>query len=171
MRLLTTIVALGVLCVAPAMAGMGSKVTSRYDPGVVAALAAGGMPTVVRGAIGSADAVIGLMRPPGWMSAGSFVPAASTTQGTRLVFLIAPADAVAAKRDVCEDPDALDYGAQGSRLVIRAALCEGDRFVSRATASERPVSGIDDQRFARIVNHMILLLMPQATRFQVDPPN
>ena len=37
--------------------GMGSKVTSRYDPGVASALAAGGVPTVVRGTIGSADAV------------------------------------------------------------------------------------------------------------------
>ncbi len=162
--------ALLALVALPAVAGMGSHVSPRYDPGIAQSLASGGMPTVVRTGIGTPDGVAALLRRPGWMRDGTFVTAPPATAGTRLVFVIAPVDAVAAKRDICDTPNELAVAEQGRRLVIRAAFCEGDRILSRATASESAVGGADDPRFARILNRMVDMLLPRATRFQVDPP-
>lgn len=163
---------LGVLAATPSQAGMGVLVTSQYAPGEVALLAQRGMPTVIVGRVGAAGAedVIALLRMPGWVPASSFVATPPTHTGTRLVILLNPADPVAAKRGVCCDPAALSFEGQSTRLVIRAALCDGERILTRVTANETPVSGADDPRLAWILSQVLALAFPQSTRFEIDAP-
>lgn len=156
----------------PAMAGMGSHITPRYVPNEASIAARAGMPTVILGQAGTAEAtdVLPLLRLPGWFRDGTFVAAPPATTGPRVVILLNPADPVAAKRNVCGDVSQLAFGEQGRRFVVRAAFCVGDEIRSRVTASEAPVGGADDPRLATILRRVTTLLFPGQTRFQIDPP-
>lgn len=151
---------------------MGAQVTPRYAPGEVALLAQRGMPTVVVGRVGAAAAedVIALLRMPGWVPASNFVAARPSHTGTRLVILLNPADPVAAKRHVCRDPAALSFNGQATRLVIRAAFCDGERILTRVTANETPLSGAEDPHLSWILSQVLSLTFPQSTRFEIDAP-
>lgn len=164
--------ALAILSVSPAAAGMGSYLTSHYAPSEVGIVMRSGMPTVILGQAGDADAedVLALLRLPGWLSDGSYVAASPATKAPRLVVLLNPTDHVAAKRDVCRDVSRLAFGDQGSRFILRAAFCSGDRIISRVTASEAPVTGADDPRLVAVLNRVTFSLFPGQTHFQVDPP-
>jgi hypothetical protein len=170
---LATILSVAVLSAGSVQAGMGTKVSSRYDPVEVAGLARSGLPTVILGQAGQgveASVVKDLLRPPGWLGSASFDAAAPNTPGARLVIIFNPSDPAAAKRDVCGDVAALDLDEPGQRLVIRAAYCIGNEMVTRVTAVERPIKGPDDPRFSKLLRQVVSQLFPRTGRSQFDSP-
>ena len=170
---LATILTIAVLSAGSVQAGMGTKVTSRYDPVEVAGLARSGLPTVILGQAGQGveeSAVRDRLRAPGWLKSAKFETVAPNTPGPRLVFIFNPSDPAAAKRDVCGDVAALGLDAPGQRLVIRAAYCIGNEMVSRVTAAERPIEGPDDPRFNKLMRRVVNQLLPRTGRSQFDSP-
>ena len=156
-----------------AHAGMGTKVSSRYDPVEAANVARAGLPTVILGqasAGASADSIRALLRAPGWLGAATFESATSSTSDARLVIVFNPTNAAAAKRDICRDVAALGLDQPGSRLVIRAAFCIDDKMVTRVTAAERPLNGPDDPRLAKLMRRVVEQLFPRTSRTQFDSP-
>lgn len=168
-----TIVSVAVLSAGSVQAGMGTKVSSRYDPVEVAGLARSGLPTIILGQAGQGvneTAVRDLLRPPSWLRSATFESAAPNTPGARLVIIFNPSDPAAAKRDVCGDIAALDLDEPGQRLVIRAAYCIGNEMVTRVTAAERPIKGSDDPRFSKLMRRVVSQLFPRTARSQFDSP-
>jgi hypothetical protein len=167
------ILAFALLGVSSVQAGMGTKVTLRYDPFEVRGMARPGIPTVILGqAADGADAgaVRALLHVPSWLGSTTFVDAGPSTSGHRLVFILNPSDPVAAKRDVCGQVGGLGLAQPGPRLTIRAAYCIGDKMVSRVTAVERPVSGPDDPRLRKLLRRIVDGLLPRTSRAQYNPP-
>lgn len=170
---LATILIVAVLSAGSAQAGMGTKVSSRYDPVEVAGLARSGLPTIILGQAGPGmeeTAVRDLLRAPSWLRSATFETAAPNTPGPRLVIIFNPSDPAAAKRDVCGDVSALGLDEPGPRLVIRAAYCIGNEMVTRVTAVERPVKGPDDPRFSKLMRRVVSQLFPRTARSQFDSP-
>lgn len=168
-----TILTVAVLSAGSVQAGMGTKVSSRYDPVEVAGLARSGLPTIILGQAGQGvdeSAVRDLLRPPSWLRPATFELAAPSTPGARLVIIFNPSDPAAAKRDVCGDVAGLDLGEPGQRLVIRAAYCIGNEMVTRVTAAERPLKGPDDPRFSKLMRRVVSQLFPRTARSQFDSP-
>jgi len=156
-----------------AQAGMGTKVTARYDPFEAARVARVGLPTIILGEAASgldAEAIHTLLLAPGWLGGAAFEPAVPSTSGARLVVVFNPTDPAAAKRDICRDVAALGLGQPGPRLVIRAAYCIDDEMVTRVTVAERPLDGPDDPRLANLMRRVVEQLFPQNSRSQFDSP-
>lgn len=165
--------AIAVLSAAGAQAGMGTKVSPRYDPVEAAGLARSGLPTVILGqaaAGANAAGVRALLRPPGWLGSATFVDAAPATASARLVILFNPGDPAAAKREVCGDVSTLSFAEPGARLVIRAAYCIGDEMVTRVTSAGRAVDGLNDPRLAKLMRQVVSQLFPRTDRSQFDSP-
>ena len=170
---LATILTIAVLCAGSVQAGMGTKVSTRYDPVEVAGLARSGLPTIILGQAGQGvdeSAVRNLLRAPSWLTSATFEAAAPNTPGARLVIIFNPSDPAAAKRDVCGDVAALGLDEPGQRLIIRAAYCIGNEMVTRVTAAERPIKGAADPRFSKLVRRVVSNLFPRTARSQFDSP-